>query len=127
MLIIRALLMLALAYTAQGASIPASTLQPKTLDSLQTTTHETDSEGGLLSQDSGGAGIFAVKRRVKRWNASIIAQAMYNLSLEHKGSNGQKKGRRRSSQYDPLGGGVWGRRKRNIRFPDFDYDNESWD
>lgn len=61
------------------------------------------------------------KKRTKRWNANLLALTLYDRSPEIRRPVKQPRVGQTVWAYD-FGGGVWGRRKRDIEDSNFDFE-----
>lgn len=62
------------------------------------------------------------KARNRRWNANLLALALYDRSRREKNNGLNAKS---VAQYDPFSTGPWGRKKRSVpEYSDFDYEED---
>lgn len=107
---------------AVESSTPADTLQPNSqerskIEKINTASNEnTDSSSNPIQTKP--KSIF--KKRTKRWNANLLALTLFDQSPEFKRPRKVNRSRPRIWAYD-FGGGVWGRRKREVKDFDFEF------
>lgn len=107
--------------TSSHSSLAATNLSKKV-----TTTKKTSKSNNILNSSAVQLEEQAkpksiLKKRTKRWNANLVALTLFDRSPEIKRPLKVSRARQTMWAYD-FGGGVWGRRKRDIE--DLNYDFE---